>query len=42
MTVGGFTIILTNYNDLGLGNRLAKYEAPSSGAFREEVDNVQI
>ena len=37
-----FTIILTNYNGLGLGNLLALYEAPSAGGFIEEVENVKI
>ena len=27
---------------LGLGNRLASYEAPSAVGFREEVKNVKI
>ena len=31
-----------NYSGLGLGNLLAKYEAPSAGGFREEVENVKI
>ena len=42
MPVGGATIILTNYNGLGLGNLLSKYKAPSTGGFREEVENVRI
>ena len=42
MPVGGFAIILTNYNGLGLGNLLAYYEAPSDGGFREEIKNVKI
>ena len=37
-----FTIILTNYNILTLGNLPAKYEAPTAGGFREEVENVKI
>ena len=36
-----FTIILTNYNGLGLGNLLAYYEAPPAGGFREEVKNMK-
>ena len=43
MPEGGlrFIIILTNYDDLVLGNLLAQYEVPAARSFRE-VQNVKI
>ena len=43
MPEGGlrFIIILTNYDDLVLGNLLTQYEVPAAGSFRE-VQNVEI
>ena len=40
MPVGGFTIILTNYDELGLDNLVAYYVAPPAGCFREEDENI--
>ena len=37
-----FTIVLPNFDSLGLGNLLANFEVPSAGGFREEVENVKI
>ena len=37
-----FTTILTNYDDLRLGNLLTLYEEPFACGFREEVKNVKI
>ena len=43
MPVGGVTIILTNYDDLCLGNLLAyNKKVLSSCVFTEEVENVKI
>ena len=35
-----FTIVLTNYDGLGLCAISGKYDAPSAGIFKEGVENV--